>query len=66
MYENEMNSIKEIYIENEEAITQMDEAIFSLNNIETSTVKEESLDMQTSMAELEEWTKRVKLYEVAN
>ena len=44
----------------------MDEAIFSLNNIETSTVKEESLDMQTSMAELEEWTKRVKLYEVAN
>ena len=66
MYEKEMNSIKEIYIENEEAITQMDEAIFSLNNIETSTVKEETLDMKTSMAELEEWTKRVKLYEVSN
>ena len=64
MYEKEMDSIKRIYIENEEAITQMDEAIFSLNSIETS-MEEEAPDMKDSMAELEEWTKRVKLYERA-
>ena len=62
LYEEEMNKIKNIYIENEQAITQMDEAIFSLNNLETQG-KDEAMDMKDSMTELEEWTRRVKLYQ---
>ena len=50
-----------VYVENEKAITQMDEAAIAITGLDTDD-KDGTLNMEESMKELEAWTQKVKLY----